>query len=124
MAYTLSVRVAAQQALFNILKTGTGVASLNLLAGATVLATLPIDHDASAVSNATGELTLVPVSGGATVAASGTVTLAQLLARDGTILEDAIPVASGVNPAAGKVVLSSLNLVAGAHVDLISAVIG
>ena len=125
MAYTLPVRIAAHQALLNLLAAGSsGTAVLRLLDGTTTLADLPIDHTASSVSGSTGALTLVPQSGGATWAASGTVGLAQLIARDATVLEDAIPVEAGFTAATGKVVLSSLTAVSGGRVDLISAQIG
>lgn len=124
MAYSVAVKVAAHQALLDLLATGSGDATLDLLAGATPLASLPIDHAASEVDAETGQLTLASVEGGTTADASGTVTVAQLIARDGAVLEDAIPVSAGVDPVAGRVVLSSLNLISGAQVDLISATIG
>ena len=124
MAYSLAVRVASHQSLLDLLSTGSGTAALKLLAGSTLLATLPIDHATSAVSVTTGDLTLEPVAGGATAVASGSVTVAQLVSRDDALLEDALPVEVGVNPVVGKVVLSSVNLISGGHIDLISAVIG
>lgn len=124
MAYTLAVRIAAHQSLLDLLSTGTGTAGLKLLAGATELATLPIDHTTSEVSVVDGTLTLEPVAGGATAVASGTCTSAQLLDRDGGILDDSIAVEAGSAPVAGKVVLSSLSLIVGGQVDLISCVVG
>lgn len=125
MAYTLPVRIAAHQALLDLLSAGSsGTAVLRLLDGPTTLADLPIDHAASSVSGSTGVLTLVPQSGGGTWAASGTVNLAQLIARDATVLEDAIPVEVGLVAVTGKVVLSSLTAISGGQVDLISAQVG
>jgi hypothetical protein len=52
------------------------------------------------------------------------VTVAKLLARDGTILEDAIPFEVGTATVAGKLVLSSLNLISGGGVSMPSLTIG
>lgn len=124
MAYSVAVKIAAHQALLDLLSTGSGDASIDLLAGASVLASIPLDHASSSVDPVTGQLTLEPAAGGATFGSSGIVTSAQLIARDGAVLDDAIDVQVGTAPVNGKVVLSSTAAIAGAQVDLISAVIG
>lgn len=125
MAYTLPARIAAHQALLDLLSDGaSGTAVIRLLDGETTLADLPIDHEASSVSEVTGILTLAPEDGGATWLDSGTVDLAQLIARDETVLENGIPVESGFVASPGKVVLSSLTAISGGQVDLISAQVG
>lgn len=125
MAYTLPVRIAAHQALLDLLSAGSsGTAVIRLLDGSTTLADLAIDHASSAVNSGTGVLTLVPAAGAATWVASGTVNIAQLIARDATVLEDGIPVEQGNVAATGKVVLSSLTAISGGSVELISAQIG
>lgn len=123
MAYTVPAKIAAHQALLDLLATGSNDAVLRLMGGSTTLADLPIDDTASEVSAVTGELTLAHGDPG-TATASGTVTKAQLIARDGTVLENNIPVQQGASPVVGYVVLSSLSLISGAEVSLVSCVIG
>lgn len=124
MAYTLTARTVAHQALLDRLAEGnSGVAAIELYAGATLLVSLPLDHAASAVDGQTGVLNLAPGDPAAAVA-SGTGTVAALLARDQTVLCNQIPVATGTAAEAGKVVFSSLNVVAGGLVSLVSATIG
>lgn len=125
MAYTVAAKIAAHQGFLDRLAVGsTGTATLKAYAGATLIASLPIDHAASAVSGATGKLTLAPVSGAQTAAASGTITICTLTARDGTILEDAIPVEAGTADVSGKAVFSALAVTSGAAVTLVSASVG
>lgn len=124
MAYTLPARIAAHQALLELLSDGaSGTAVIRLLDGETILADLPIDHEASSVNAVTGVLTLAPADG-ALWEESGTVDLAMLIARDETVLENGIPVESGFVASPGKVVLSSLTAISGGQVDLISAQVG
>lgn len=124
MGYTLSARTVAHQALLDRLSEGaSGTASINLYAGATLLVSLPLDHAASAVNAGTGVLVLEP-GDPAEAVASGTGTLATLVARDGVVLHDAIPVETGTSPVDGKVVFSSLAIIAGGLVSLVSASIG
>ena len=68
-------------------------------------------------------LTLVPGDPAAAVA-SGTITSAKLLASDDAIMDSAVPIASGIEAVSGTLVLSSLNLISGGPITLISASIG
>jgi len=124
MAYSAAVKIAVHTAVLDLLSTGSGTAGLKLMAGATELATIPLDHAGSSVDGTTGALTIVQETGGTTAVASGTVTSAQLLDRDGAILDDARAVQAGSSPVSGKVVLSSLTILIGGQVDLVSFVIG
>jgi hypothetical protein len=124
MAYSLAVMIAAQQSFLDLLSAGTGTAGLVLLDGVTELATIPIDHAASSVSEVDGSLSLVQGTGGTIAIATGTVTVAQLLDRDGAAMDDAIAVEAGTSAVSGKVVLSSLSVISGVQIDLISLVIG
>lgn len=123
MAYTVPAKIAAHQALLDLLATGSNDAVLRIIDTSTTLVDLPIDHATSAVSGTTGELTLEPGTAG-TASASGTATKAQLISRDGTVLEDNIPVQAGSGAISGYVVLSSLSIISGATVSLVSCVIG
>lgn len=124
MTWSVAAKIAAHQGLLDKLKLGsTGTATLALYADTTLLVSLPIDHAASSVNATTGQLTLVPGASG-TGAADGTGTLAKLTARDGTVLDDAIPVEAGVTAVSGKAVFSSLNIITGGSVTLVSAVVG
>lgn len=124
MAYTPTALIAVHQALLDRL-TGDPVADpyFELYAGVTLLATLTIDGATSSVSGVNGVLTLVP-GDPAVAVASGTATSAKLLASDDTIMDDAVPIETGVEAVSGKLVLSSLNLISGGTVTLISASIG
>lgn len=124
MAYTPAALSVVHQALLDRL-TGDPVADpyFELYAGATLLATLTIDGAASSVSGVTGVLTLVPGDPLAAVA-SGTITSAKLLASDDAIMDSAVPIAVGVEAVSGTLVLSSLTLISGGTITLISASIG
>lgn len=123
MPWATNVRVAAHEAALTLLQTGSGDAKVVVLAGATTLVEVVLDHAASDVDVGTAALTLVPVAGGATAVASGTATSASILARDGAVLYSGMAVAAGVSPAAGMLVISSLNIISGGQVDLLSAVV-
>lgn len=124
MAYTPTATTAVHQALLDRL-TGDPVADpyFELYAGATLLATLDLDGAASTVSAVDGVLTLVP-GDPAVAVASGTVTSAKLIASDDVVMDDAVPVQAGIEAVSGKLVLSSLNLISGGTITLISATIG
>ena len=124
MAWSVAAKVAAHQGLLDKLKGGSsGIASLDLYAGTTLLLSSPLDHAASAVSGTTGQLTLVPGAAAVGVA-DGVGTAAKLVARDGTVLDADIPVEAGVTAVSGKAVYSSLNILTGGTVTLVSAVVG
>jgi hypothetical protein len=123
MPYTLAAKIVAHQALLDRLSSGSGVAAIALYAGGTLLVSLPLDHAASSVNVTTGVLELEPGDPAAAVA-SGTGTSATLVARDGVVLHDVIPVEAGTSPVAGKIVFSSLNIITGGVVALVSATIG
>lgn len=125
MAWTPAVLSAAHQEVLDLLNVGAGTdPTLDLYAGATLLASIPIDHATSSINAGTGQLTLAPKAGGTTAVASGTVTIAKLADKDGLVLETGIPVSQGIAPVSGQVVLSSLAILSGGQVDLISCTIG
>ena len=125
MSYTAAARVAAHQGLLARLSSGsTGTATVTVYANTTLLGTFNLDHAASSVDQATGVLTLVPVNAVVAYAASGTANKAQLVARDGTALDDNIAVQAGTVAVAGKVVLTTLAIAAASEARLVSFTIG
>lgn len=122
--HTVAGKIAAHQGYLDKIKAGsTGTAAVNLYDGTTLLVSLPIDHAASSVSGTTGQLTLVPGAAGVGVA-EGTGDNAAVVARDETVLEEAVEVAAGTSAVSGKAVFSSLNIIVGGAVTMTSATIG
>ena len=121
--YTPETLIVCHGALLTFMAAGSADARFELLAGNTLLASLPIDTTASAVHPATGVLTLEPGAPGVGVG-SGTVTRAMLVGSDDTVIDDAVPVEEGINPVLGRLVLSSMNVITGGTVTLIAASIG
>jgi hypothetical protein len=130
MPYTVPALIAAHQGVLDKLKLGSaGTARIDLYASTTLLISLAIDHATSAVNATTGQLVLAPGSAGVGIAA-GTATLAKLVARDGTVLDDAVGVidetAAAADPpaAVGKIIVSNLAVIVGGSVTLTAATIG
>jgi hypothetical protein len=125
MAYTNTLLQPVRAAMLARIDTGAARPRFKVYNSSnTLLATFPLADPAGSVDGSTAVITLTPHADPIVAAVTGTVTYATLEDGDGVVLEDDIPVEAGTAPVTGKLVISTLDLVAGGTVELISATIG
>lgn len=125
MSYTWSAAalIAGHTALLARIDTG-GAGEFRLRDDeGTLLATLALATPGGSV-DAAGKLTLTPGAPESNAPASGQVATAELVAGDDAVILTYHEVAEGTAAVAGKLVLSTRSVIAGAVVELISAEIG
>jgi hypothetical protein len=122
MATTLIAKNAINDALVALVKTGAGTAALEIYSASDVLlATLALDPtDEGSNDPLAAVITWNPGDPEDDAPATGTASYAVFINKDGNALNDSIPVTQGTSPVAGNAVLSSLDIVAGGMVRLIS----
>jgi len=125
MAYTNTLLQPVRAAMLTRIDTGVDRPRFKVYNSSnTLLATFPLADPAGSVDGSTAVITLTPGADPIVAAVTGTVTYATLEDGDGVVLDDAIPVEQGTAHVAGKVIISTLNIIAGGTVELISATIG
>lgn len=122
--YSAAALVAAQTAFLGVLDAEAGAASIVILSAADVeLAVIPLTDPAGTVNGTTGQLTLTPDGREESAPATGTAAYAEL--RDGNdVAHLALPCAAGSSAVSGQCVLSTLSIVIGAPVEVLSVTIG
>jgi hypothetical protein len=125
MAYTIDLLLPVRTEMLATIDTGVARPAFKIYdSGNVLLATLALADPAGSVNGTTGLITLTPGTPETNAPASGVASYATLSDGDGVILENNVPVEQGTAPVAGKVVISTLNIIAGGTVELISATIG
>jgi hypothetical protein len=122
MATTLIAKNAINDALVALVKTGAGTAALQIYdVDDVLLATLALDPtDEGSNDPLTAVITWNPGDPEDNAPATGVADYAVFVNKDGDALNDSVPVIQGTSPVAGNAVLSSLDIVAGGMVRLIS----
>jgi hypothetical protein len=121
--YSVQAKIDAHTSFLTLLDTGAGNATIKIRNSADVLlSTHTLTDPAGTVSGTTGQLTLTQ-SSIPNAAVTGTAAYAEVCSVAGTV-HLAIPAQVGTTPAAGKIVMNTLSLVAGAPVSIISCTIG
>ena len=124
MAYTSEFLVPVSNAALARIDAGTGPAKFVIkTSGGTVLANLYLTEPAGTVDG-NGVLTLTSAGPETDAPNGGTAALADLVDGNDVVLMDNLPVQQGVSPVAGRVVISSTQILAGGTVSLASAVFG
>jgi hypothetical protein len=125
MAYTIDLLLPVRNAMLATIDTGVARPAFKIYdSGNVLLATLALADPAGSVNGTTGLITLTPGTPETNAPAGGEASYATLSDGDGVILENNVPVEQGTAPVAGKVIISTLNIIAGGTVELISATIG
>jgi hypothetical protein len=125
MAYTIDLLLPVRNAMLATIDTGVARPAFKIYdSGNVLLATLALADPAGSVNGTTGLITLTPGTPETNAPAGGVASYATLSDGDGVVLEDGVPVEQGNAPVAGKVIISTLNIIAGGTVELISATIG
>jgi hypothetical protein len=125
MAYTIDLLLPVRTEMLATIDTGAARPAFRIYDSDDVLlATLALADPAGSVNGTTGLITLTPGTPETNAPAGGVASYATLSDGDGVILEDNVPVEQGTAPVAGKVIISTLNIIAGGTVELISATIG
>jgi len=123
ITYDDLVKVDAHTALRDYIDQGTGAGKLVLYSEADVaLATFTLADPCGTVNGTTGQLTFSAISD-VNGSADGTCTWAQCVDSDDNRAFD-IPVQTGTSAVSGYLVLNTANIVSGAPISIISAVIG
>lgn len=125
--YSVAALVAAHTALRDLIDshaTLPGVLRIRDVSDV-LLAEIPLADPCGTVTGATGQLVLDvdPVPRDDSAAAGGTAAYAELCDGAGAV-HLTIPCQEGDTPVAGKVVLQSLTIVAGAPIELVSLTVG
>jgi len=124
MNYTPDLLVPVRTEMLAIIAAGVGDPAFLIYDDDEVLlATLVLDDPPGAVNGTTGQITLTPGAPESDAPAAGVAHSAVLVDGDGTALIEDIEVVQGVAPVAGKLVISSTNILLGATVELVSATI-
>jgi len=121
--YTDPVFVAVHTALLGEIDAGAAAAKFKLYDNADVLlATITLADPAGTVNGTTGQLTITAPATVSAVA-TGTCTYGTITDSDDTVIVS-MPAEAGTSAVSGKVVLSTVDIVSGADIELISCVIG
>ena len=123
-AYSAASLVAAHTAFRDLLDTAVGTVKIRIRdAGNVLLAEVILDDPCGTVNGTTGQLTLTVVTQETNAPATGTAATAQVV--DGAnAVHLTMPCQQGSVGASGACVLSSLGIIAGGEVSVLSAVIG
>jgi hypothetical protein len=116
--------VAAHNSLVTTIDSGSGAGFIRLRSSADVLlAQIPLDDPCGTVNGTTGQLTLTMDGRDESANATGTVAYGEICDSDGDV-HLSLPAQSGSTPVSGKLVMTTLSLIAGAPVEVLSATIG
>ena len=123
-AYSVPALVAAHTSFRDLIDTGIGAGSIKIRdADDALLATIPLTLPCGTVDGATGRLTLTPDGGDEAADANGIAAYGEFCDADG-VVHLSLPAQAGSGAVAGKLVISSLSIVAGGPVDVLSATVG
>jgi hypothetical protein len=121
--YAAAAKVAAQTSFRDLIDSGAGPGTIKIRSAAdALLATITLADPCGSVNGTTGQLTLTAAST-PNASATGTAAYAEVCNSTGTVYL-ALDTQAGSSPVSGKLVLSTLSLVAGTPVELLGATIG
>lgn len=123
--YSAAAKIAANTEFLTLLDAGAGAALMRIRdASDVLLAEITLTDPAGTVNGTTGVLTLDTTATEDTSAnASGTAAYGEFCDSDGTV-HLSLPAQEGSVAVSGKLVLNTLNIIAGGPVILLSVVIG
>lgn len=121
--YSAAAIVAANTSFRDLLDAATGAASVAIRDAADVLlSVIPLTDPCGTVNASSGQLTLVPDGRDEAADASGTAAYTEI--RDGAgVVHLSMPCEAGISAVSGKCVLSTLAVIAGNPVEIVSATI-
>ena len=121
--YSAAAKVAAHTAFRDLIDTGSGNGTIKIRSAADVLlVTAPLADPCGTVNGTTGQLTFA-LGAAPTAVATGTAAYAEICDVAGAV-HLALPAQAGSAPVSGKMVLSTLSIVSGGLVTVVSATIG
>ena len=123
MPWTVDMLVPVRTEMRNVIMAGAGVCAIRVYDSVPeLLATLAVTG--GSVDGTTGVLTLTPGDPESDAPKTGTAVTADVVNGNYVVLATDIPVAQGTSAVMGQVVISSIEIVEGGTVELVSAVIG
>lgn len=122
--WAASVLVTVHTAVRDAIDGGSGAGIIRIRdASDVLLGTITLADPCGTVNGTTGQLTLTVAARDESADASGTAAYGEICTSAGTVIV-AMPAQAGSTPVAGKIVLPSLAISAGAPVEVLSATIG
>lgn len=122
--YSAAALVAAHAAFRDLIDAGSGPGTIKVRSEADVLlAEVPLDDPCGTVNGTTGRLTFSITLRDEAANADGTASYAEFCDSAG-LVHLALPAQEGASAVAGKFVMSTLTLVAGGPVEVLSATVG
>jgi hypothetical protein len=122
--YSAAALVAAHTALRDVIDGGSSAGFIRIRSSTDVLlAQCPLDDPCGTVNGTTGRLTFALDGRDESADASGTAAYGEICDSTGAV-HLALPAQAGSVAVAGKLVLTTLTIVAGAPVEILSATIG
>lgn len=122
--YSAAAKVAAHTAFRDLIDSGSGPGLVRVRDSADVLlAECTMSDPCGTVNGTTGQLTFDAITGDSSSNASGTAAYVELCDSDGDV-HLALPTQAGSSPVSGKAVLSTLTIVGGGPVEILSVTIG
>lgn len=122
--YSVAALVSAHTAFRDLIDSGTGAGFVRFRSDTDVLlAQVPLSDPCGTVNGTTGQLTLSIAGPDSSADADGTAAYVEFCDSDGDV-HLAMPTQAGAVPVAGKVVMTTLTIAAGAPVSVVSATVG
>lgn len=122
--YSAAAKVAAHTAFRDVIDGGSGAGLIRIRSAADVLlAEIVLTDPCGSVNGTTGQLTITPAGPDTSANATGTAAYGEICDSTGAV-HLALPAQAGSAPVSGKVVLSTLSIVAGGQVTVVSATVG
>lgn len=123
-AYSVAALVAANTSFLDLLDAEVGTAKIRIRdSGSVLLAEITLSDPAGSVDGTTGQLTLSVATQETDAPATGVADTAEITDADG-VVHLTLPCVAGSAAVSGQCVLSSLNIVTGGAVNVLSATIG
>ena len=120
--YSAEALIAAQTSFLNLVDTGTAGKIRLRDESDTLLAEIPLTQPCGTVDGA-GQLTITASGPDTSADATGVCSYGEICESDNTV-QLSLPAEAGTSPVSGKIVVSTLSIVAGAEVSLTSCTIG
>lgn len=123
--YSVAALVAAHTSFRDLIDSHATLAGFIRVRDASdvLLGTVPLDDPCGAVNGSTGQLTFSITNREESADAGGTAAYGEFCDGDGDV-HLALPCVAGTAPVSGKLVLTTLTIVAGAPIEIASATIG
>jgi hypothetical protein len=122
--YSLQAKINAHTTFLALIDAGAGPGKIYIRDNADVLlAEIPLTDPAGTVSGGTGQLTITPSGPDTSANNTGTAAYAEFADLAGTV-HLSLPAQAGTAAVSGKIVINTLDIIAGGLVTVISATIG